>query len=251
MSEVFDTEYAQMYDLLYQDKDYPGEAAYIARLIRQHAPEAGSVLELGSGTGKHADLLVKDGFRLHGVELSEEMLALAHPYERDGLSFSQGDIRDARVEGSFDVVLSLFHVISYLPENKDILQAFATARHHLETGGLFIFDTWYGPAVLTDRPVVRVKRLENDTSELTRIAEPTMYAEKNTVQVDYSLYLKDKVSGVIRPFNEEHHMRYMFTPEMHTLLDQSGFDLIHTEEWMSGRALDYDTWGACFVARAI
>ena len=46
-------------------------------------------------------------------------------------------------------------------------------------------------------------------------------------------------------------MRYMFTPEMHTLLDQSGFDLIHTEEWMSGRALDYDTWGACFVARAI
>ncbi len=78
-----------------------------------------------------------------------------------------------------------------------------------------------------------------------------MYAEKNLVQVDFTIFLKDKTTNVIKPFSEEHHMRYVFTPEMRALLNQSGFDLIQTEEWMSGRALDYDTWGACFVARAI
>ena len=251
MTEVFDADYAQVYDLLYQDKDYPGEATYVSQLIRKHAPEAGAILELGSGTGKHADLLVNDGFTVHGVELSEDMLKRAESFARSGLTFSQGDVRSARLEGGFDAVISLFHVISYLPHNKDILQAFETARHHLDKGGVFIFDAWYGPAVLTDRPAVRVKRIESETAELTRIAEPTMYAEKNLVQVDFTIFLKDKTTNVIKPFSEEHHMRYVFTPEMRALLNQSGFDLIQTEEWMSERALDYDTWGACFVARAI
>jgi len=251
MSEVFDTDYARIYDLLYQDKDYPSEAAYVSQLIRKHAPAAGAILELGSGTGKHADLLVNDGFTVHGVELSEDMLKRAESFARNGLTVSQGDVRTARLEASFEAVISLFHVISYLPKNDDILQAFTTARNHLEKGGVFIFDAWYGPAVLTDRPAVRVKRIENEAAELTRIAEPTMYADKNTVQVDFTIFLKDKTTNVIKPFSEVHHMRYVFTPEMHDLLSQSGFDLIHTEEWMSGRPLDYDTWGACFVARAI
>jgi SAM-dependent methyltransferase len=251
MTGVFDSDYAKVYDLLYQDKDYAGEASYIAGLVRKHASEAISVLDLGSGTGKHADLLARDGFEVHGVELSEDMLAMARGLNREGLSFSQGDIRSARVDKKFDAVLSLFHVISYLPQNEDIMQAFETARHHLESGGLFIFDVWYGPAVLTDRPVVRVKRLESESAELTRIAEPTMHAEKNLVQVDYTLFLKEKASEAIRQFKESHLMRYMFTPEMRALLETSGFELIHTEEWMSGRALDYDTWGACFVARAL
>ena len=251
MSEVFDTDYAKIYDLLYQDKDYPGEASYVSQLIRKHAPEAVAILELGSGTGKHADLLVNDGFTLHGVELSEDMLKRAESFARNGLTFSQGDVRTARLKGDFEAVISLFHVISYLPKNEDILQAFETARHHLDKGGVFIFDAWYGPAVLTDRPAVRVKRIESETAELTRIAEPTMYAEKNTVQVDFTIFLKDKTANVIMPFSEEHHMRYVFTPEVRALLDQSGFELIHAEEWMSGRPLDYDTWGACFVARAI
>jgi len=43
--------YARYYDLLYADKDYAGEAAYVAGLIRQRLPGATRILELGSGTG--------------------------------------------------------------------------------------------------------------------------------------------------------------------------------------------------------
>ena len=55
---VFDA-YAAYYDLLYKDKDYAGETEYVHRLIQRFNPGAKSILELGSGTGKHARLLAE------------------------------------------------------------------------------------------------------------------------------------------------------------------------------------------------
>lgn len=55
---IFNT-YAAYYDLLYRDKDYVGEAAYVHDLIQHHAPGAQEVLELGSGTGGHAASAVR------------------------------------------------------------------------------------------------------------------------------------------------------------------------------------------------
>lgn len=49
--------YARYYDLLYRDKDYAGEAEYVARTIRSAVPDARDILELGSGTGRHGRLL--------------------------------------------------------------------------------------------------------------------------------------------------------------------------------------------------
>ena len=59
--------------------------------------------------------------------------------------------------GKFDAALMMFAVLGYQVENDDVLAALRTARRHLEPGGLFIFDVWYGPAVLHQRPSERVK----------------------------------------------------------------------------------------------
>ena len=51
----------------------------------------------------------------------------------------------------------MFAVLGYQHTNADVLDALATARAHLDVGGLFAFDVWYGPAVLSERPSERVK----------------------------------------------------------------------------------------------
>ena len=92
-------EYARYYDLLYRDKDYAAEAAYVASNIRRHSPRATRILELGCGTGVHAEQLARLGFIVHGIDLSETMLARAQarktalPAElAERLSFQHGRI---------------------------------------------------------------------------------------------------------------------------------------------------------------
>lgn len=242
--------YARYYDLLYADKNYVAEADYIAGLIHDLDRDAVTVLDLGCGTGVHASLLAQRGFRVHGVDKSEEMLATAQ--ERGGKgnpTYTHGDARSLRLDLTFDIVISLFHVMSYQTTNDDILQLFKTASRHLLPGGCFIFDCWYGPAVLSDRPVVRVKRCEDQQLMVTRIAEPVLRPNENLVEIEYQLMARDKSSELLDEFQERHLMRYLFKPEIELLASQADFSLENCFEFMTGKSLGFTTWNACFVVR--
>jgi len=249
-------DYARFYDLLYRDKDYEGEAGYVDSLLRRYAPGAGVLLELGCGTGIHAALLTKRGYRVHGIDVSGEMLdaaerrrALLPENEASNLSFSESDIRCYRAEKSFDAVVSLFHVVSYQTSDDDLEGVFDTVSGNLDAGGIFVFDCWYGPAVLTGKPEVRIKRAEDERISVTRIAEPVIRPEKNVVDVNYHVFVRDKKSGVVEELRETHSMRYLFHPEVERLLSGAGMALIHSEEWMTGVSPSLDTWSVCFVGR--
>lgn len=248
--------YARYYDLLYNDKDYRAETAFVDRLIREHAPGVENILELGCGTGRHAECLVEMGYRLHGVDASEEMLEAAlhrksHLTDdaRENLKFSCGDIRSVRLGQSFDAVVSLFHVMSYQTSNRDLSNALATARAHLARGGLFLFDCWYGPAVFNARPEVRIKHLGDENVEIIRFAEPEWNVNRNTVTVNYDINIIEKGSRQHSRFSESHCMRYLFLPEIEDLLARHGMSPVVMCEWLSGRTPDSDSWNLCIVAR--
>jgi SAM-dependent methyltransferase len=158
-------------------------------------------------------------------------------------------MRTFRAGSTFDAVISMFHVVSYLSGNNDLDQAFCTVAEHLEPGGVFLFDCWYGPAVLTDRPETRIRRLSEDNIGLVRIAEPTLDASTSTANVDYQLFITDQKSGIVTSFKENHCLRYLFEPELLLLLERNGLALEHSEEFMSGQPLGFSTWYGCFVAR--
>lgn len=249
---VFDA-YAAYYDLLYKDKDYAGEAEYVHQLIQRHRPGAKSILELGSGTGRHARLLAEKGYSVHGVERSPEMLKRAHEEahrnELDSVvSFSQGDIRTATVDEKFDIVISLFHVISYLPTNDDVRAAFANAKKNMAEGGIFIFDVWYGPAVAENPPSVRVKRMSDDQTRVIRICEPKWKPNENRVDVHYQLFIVKKGSGLTEGHEETHVMRYFYLPELQLFLEGIGLRLLDAEAWMTGEVPSRKTWGVCIIA---
>lgn len=254
--KVFD-HYARYYNLLYRDKDYTSEALFILALIREYCVGARDILDLGCGTGAHAQHLAESGVCIHGVDRSTMMLedaAIRHrglPSEvASRLTFSLGDARKVRLGKTFDAVVSLFHVMSYQILDEDILDVFATAKAHLKAGGVFIFDCWYGPGVLTDRPVTRVRRVGDDAISVTRIAEPTTRASENVVDVNYTIFVRDKTSGVTEELQELHQMRYFFSPEMQIFAVNSGFKIIAAREWMKQTEPGMNTWNACFVARA-
>jgi len=196
--------YSAYYDLLYRDKPYAREAEFIAGLLGEFGGGGERILELGCGTGIHATHLAERGFSVHGIDQSAEMLRLAEvrraaqpPATAAVLSFSPGDLRSFAAGTGYDHALSLFDVFSYLPDNAAFGETVARVRTALRPGGLLIFDCWYGPAVYTQQPQVRVRRLADERSEIVRIAEPAFHHRRNVVEVNYDIYARDLQTGSI------------------------------------------------------
>ena len=246
--------YSAYYDLLYGDKDYAAEAAYVARMLRGAEPKVATILELGSGTGRHGRLLASHGFRVHGVELSPEMAAQARAESTaegcaTGFGCEVGDLRSFRAGRTFDAVISLFHVISYQTANADLRAAFATAAAHLAHGGLFLFDVWHGPAVLSQRPEVRVKEVADGRRRVRRTATPALDTHGGTVRVTYDMECEDVAAGERSRFGEDHLMRYLFPTEIDLLAGEAGFETLKSEEWLTGAAPSDATWGVAYLMR--
>ena len=110
------------------------------------------------------------GYSVTGVDISEEMLVLARlgASGNKKLEYVNGDMNTLHLGRHFDVVTALFHVICYQTTNEQILAAFKAAYQHLNQDGIFIFDCWYGPGVLTDQPTIRIKELEDENIKVTR-----------------------------------------------------------------------------------
>jgi SAM-dependent methyltransferase len=247
--------YSKYYDLIYAEKNYAQEIEYLCNFIKQSAAGAKDLLELGCGTGIHASLFAEKGYRVTGIDLSTEMLARARERHsslsgKDPIEFKQADIRNFALKREFDIVVALFHVISYLPTNSDLDAAFSRVRAHLKPGGLFLFDHWYGPAVLSDRPVPRIKKFEDAELKITRVATPTLIANENLVDVRYDFVVFEKSSGRFSELTEMHRMRYLFWPEIQFLLSRHGLRPIAFNKWMTKETPLVSSWNTLVVAAA-
>ena len=249
-------DFARFYDLIHRDKDYAAESDFIYKLIKKYSPGSKLVLELGCGTGIHARYLAEQGLEVSGIDFSMQMLEKAQarrqalPPEVAGkLDFSSGDARHIRLGKTFDAVIALFHLMSYQVSNADVNATLLTAAEHLNPGGVFIFDYWYGPTVLKECPTVRVKRVEDEAVSLVLVIEPVMHPIENYVEVSYQFFVQDKKTAMIETFRERHRMRYLFQPEIDLFLVNAGLKTCEHGAWMTGGAAGFDTWSAYSIGQ--
>jgi SAM-dependent methyltransferase len=245
--------YSAFYDLLYRDKDYGAEAGYVARKIHSLNRDARSILELGSGTGRHGRFLAAMGFEVHGIERSPEMVSLAQAASvspsteiTGAFTCEVGDICTADLGRTFDAVVALFHVMSYQTTDVALRATFRVAAAHLRPGGVFLFDVWHGPAVLSQKPSQRVKEVADRRYRVERTACPELDAGHNTVKVVYRMDCEDRQSGEAFQFCEEHRMRYLFSTEVDLLATGSGFSVENSEELLTGAAPSPLTWSVLY-----
>jgi hypothetical protein len=139
----------------------------------------------------------------------------------------------------------------YQTSNSDLKQAFKTAADHLSTGGIFVFDFWYGPGVLHDLPTVRVKRLENEKITVTRITEPQVHVNENIVDVHFEVQIKDKTADAnnVEVIHELHQMRYLFLPELLLFMEEAGFEFVAIKEWLGDTPPTIKSWYSVLICR--
>lgn len=246
--------YAPYYDLLYDNKNYLAETNFVHEQLAGAGVTGGRLLELGCGTGRHALALTRLGWNVAGYDLSPAMVARARQRARQARAavrprFGVGDMGSLRTGSTFDAVISLFHAFCYQATNRQLCDALETVACNLRPGGVFFFDFWYGPAVLTDRPGVRVKRVENKRHAVTRISEPVLDCSRNVVDVRFDVAVENKRSRRVEHIRENHRVRYMFLPELEQLLGAHGLEVRAHGRWMSHEPLDAASWYGWLVAR--
>lgn len=247
--------YAGVYDTLYQDKDYGAECEFLEQIFADYAPFfVHTVLDLGCGTGGHVLLLAGEDYIVTGVDRSEAMLTEARwkaAAQRVSCDFIQGDIRDLDLGCTYDVVIAMFAVVSYQTTNESLEDTFLTAQQHLKPGGLFIFDCWYGPAVLMQRPTNQCKAVESDGERIVRYTSPVLDVSQHTVRVDYEV-LRMEGDLILERANESHLMRFLFPQEIKYYLNNTGFKLLRLCPFMDleREPAEHD-WNVTVIAEAV
>lgn len=244
----FFNEYSDYYDLLYRDKPYDEEAGWVVQRIRSHLPDASTLLDLGCGTGRYTRLFREKGFSVCGVDASPSMIARAR-LDNPTLDFRVGDIRTYRAEKPVDVVVMLFHVLSYQTTDEDVRATLGMVAQNLKLGGLFCFDVWYAPAVRFQQPQERTKSVMEDGMTVIRHAIPEHDAHRHLVDVRYDIEVTTQETT--SSFTEHHLMRYLDDAEIEAFLAETGFALRESSELLTASPLSHETWGAFYLAQKI
>lgn len=230
-SAVFNAS-AEFYDLIYSTfKDYAGEAAQIARLLRGLNRQCETVLDVACGTGEHARILAADGFNVDGLDLDPAFVRIARRKHARG-TFFEADMSDFRLPRRYDAVLCLFSSIGYLRTLDRVTSAVTCFREHLAPGGVIVIEPWFVPGVLDPGRIARNTGEANGV-RVTRVSRVEVEGRLSRIHFDYEI-----ADGTgTRRASEVHELGLFTTAELLETFRRAGLDADYDPNGLSDRGL--------------
>jgi SAM-dependent methyltransferase len=197
---------AAAYDVLHaaRRKDYAGEAARVAELVRERRPEARSLLDTACGTGGHLRYLRDHFDEVEGVDGSPAMLARAGE-RAPGVALHQGDLRTFDLGRRFDAVTCLFSSIAYLVPAEELRRGVANLARHLVDGGVLVVEPWVKPEDWDPAPLPRIDSGEGEGLSVTRMTRVGREGERTFLDMQYLIGTGDGIEHV-----QEHHTNALY-----------------------------------------
>jgi SAM-dependent methyltransferase len=180
----------------------------------------GAALELGIGTGRIALPLAQRGIRVHGIDLSEAMVArLRVKPGSEQIGVTIGDFATTTVEGRFSIAYLVFNTIMNLTTQDEQVACFQNVAAHLEPGGCFVIEV--GVPGLQRLPPGETVRAFNVSATRLGFDEYDV-ASQGLISHHYSV-VDDELEVVSMPF------RYVWPSELDLMARLAGMSL--RERW--------------------
>jgi SAM-dependent methyltransferase len=198
---------AQFYDVIHdaRGRDASAEADTVTGELRRRCPEATSLLDVACGTGANLPRFAELFDDVVGLDLSEEMLAVASG-RCPGLALVQADMRDFDLQRRFDAVVCLFSGIGYLTEEADLRRAIATMAAHLEPGGVLMIEGWIELEYWSGSTIHAESR-RTDEMAVARVARSYRDGILSQIFMRYTAASADEIITV-----DEHHTMRLSDP---------------------------------------
>lgn len=216
------TSFAEVYDMFMDNVPYEEWNRYLMELLKEYHIEEGVVCELGCGTGKMTRLLADAGYDMIGVDMSEDMLAIASMENPQQILYLCQDMRELELYGTVAAVVSVCDSMNYLLEEEDLLEVFQRVNEYLEPGGVFLFDlnTIYKYETLLGETTICENRPEGSF-----IWENYYDEEEQINEYDLTLFIQEK-ENLYRKFEETHYQRGYSMEKIRTLLEEAGMEFV-------------------------
>jgi len=228
------SETARYYDLIYDEfRDYEGDVARVAEWVRRLAPEARTILDVGCGTGRHAQgLTSRYGYQVDGLDIEAGFVEIAR--ERcPGGRFAVGDMADFDLGRRYDVVLCLFSSIGYVKTRERLAASARCLVRHLAPGGVAVVEAWMTPEAFTAGKVYLLTA-EREDLKVSRMSSSVVREGVSILDFHYLIGTPEGVEHV----RETHELALFTEEEMREGLEAGGLEVTeHDPAGLTGRGL--------------
>ena len=216
--------FALLYDELMMDAPYENWLQFIVKNISKYGNGGRRLLDLGCGTGTLSIPLSLQGYNVTGIDLSEEMLAIAHTKSIEAgvqITYFQQDMKELEGFEPFDIIGVFCDSLNYLQTEQDVELTFNKIYEHLLPGGLLLFD------------VHSIYKMENifigqtycsNEEEISYIWNCFAGEQPHSVEHELTFFVKENDS--YDRYDEVHYQRTFPTDTYQQWLEKAGFELL-------------------------
>jgi len=179
--------------------------------ILKGLPAGAHILDLCCGTGQLARALVERGYRVTGLDISEEMIRIARE-NAPGARFVVDDARSFAALDVYDAVVCVFDSLNHIMTLDELMSVFRHVCAALREGGVFFFDMnteegyraqWKGSSSIVEDDYVSVARSSYSPEERTARFDATLFRldgvwRRSDVTLYQRCYSEEEISTALR-----------------------------------------------------
>ena len=243
------SEFAVVYDLLMQDVDYEKRTEYILKLFKKFGKKPSLMLDLACGTGAFSNLFALKGVEVIGVDMSEEMLAVARENSAeigtDVLYLCQ-KAEELDLYGTVDGAICCLDSINHITDKKVLQKAFNKVSLFMEKDCLFIFDV---NTEYKHREVLGNNTFVIDEEDVYCVWQNSFNEKQNLTDICLDFFIKDE--DCYFRSGEEFSERAYSVAELECMLEKAGFKVEAVFDDMTELPLKENSERAIFVCKKI
>jgi ubiquinone/menaquinone biosynthesis C-methylase UbiE len=209
------------YDELTYDIPYEKILTFWETLLARYRVQPQSVLDLACGTGSLSVLLAERGYRVLGLDCSEQMLTMAQQ-KADSLAenrpfFICQPMQRLRLYEPVDAAVCCLDSVNYLTRPQDCRETFRRVYDALNAGGVFVFDI---------NTPFKLRSLDgqiflDDREDVYCVWRAAFDEPRNRCRYEMDIFRRQ---GSAWQRSQEEHLEYAYTPaELEEYLRGAGF----------------------------
>ena len=240
--------FAYVYDFLMSDVPYDNWINLFISKKEQYNITGSKVLDVACGTGEFSVRLAEKGYSVTGVDLSDEMLAIAKvKADQSGvvIPFYQQNMVELDMGEQFDSIVIFCDSLNYLHTESEVQSTFQRVYEQLKPGGLFMFDVH---SIFKMEHVFAGQTFADAQDEVSYIWNSFEGEEPFSVEHELTFFVKEEESDRYDRFDEDHYQRTYDIETYKGWLADAGFTVKEVLADLEDQAPTEDSERILFVA---